>query len=229
MRVWDVPTRLFHWTLVTLILSAWVSYEYAEKLGDPTLKWHRWNGYAILVILIFRLFWGFVGSSTSRFSSFIRWPWAAVVYGVDVFRGRSRHFLGHNPLGTWMVLMLLAAVFMQAVLGLYTLEHNDITAGPLNRTISEDVSKLVGWLHVRGLNIIMVLVGLHILANSFYQIFKKDPLITAMVTGRKPAADYEDEAEVHIPANVTTRAVACLVAAMIVVFGGITLLGGRVI
>jgi cytochrome b len=229
VRVWDLPTRLFHWTFVTLILCAWVSSEFASKINDPTLKWHRWNGYAILVLVVFRLIWGFAGSSTSRFSSFMRWPRVALSYGLDVLRGRERPFLGHNPLGSWMVLMLLGAVAAQSVLGLYTLEHNDITAGPLNRTISEETSKVVGWLHVRGFNVILALAALHVLANSLYQIVKKDPLITAMVTGVKPARHYEDGPEAAIARNSGLRALACLVAAVTLVFGGILLLGGRII
>ena len=63
-----LPTRLFHWLLVALVLLAWASWRYSEALGDPTLKLHRWNGHAILVLIVFRLLWGLVGSSTSRFS-----------------------------------------------------------------------------------------------------------------------------------------------------------------
>jgi cytochrome b len=229
VRVWDIPTRLFHWTFVTLILSAWISSEFASKISDPTLKWHRWNGYAILVLVVFRLIWGFAGSSTSRFASFVRWPWTAAGYGLDLLRGRDRHFLGHNPLGSWMILMLLGAVAVQGILGLYTLEHNDITAGPLNRTISEDTSKIVGWLHVRGFKVILALAVLHVFANSLYQIVRKDPLITAMVTGVKPARPYEDTHEAAIHENAGLRAILCLVVAAIIVFGGILLLGGRII
>jgi cytochrome b len=229
VRVWDLPTRLFHWTFVTLIISAWVSSEFASKLNDPTLKWHRWNGYAILVLVVFRLIWGLVGSSTSRFASFVRWPWTAAAYGLDLLRGKHRPFLGHNPLGSWMILMLLATVAVQGILGLYTLEHNDITAGPLNRTISEDTSKIVGWLHVRGFRVILSLAVLHIFANSLYQLLKKDPLITAMITGLKPAALYEDTPEAAIHDKVGLRALLCLAVAIIMVFGSILLLGGRII
>ena len=75
VRVWDAPTRLFHWLLATLVLLAWVSWRYSEALGDPTLKLHRWNGHAVLVLIVFRLLWGLVGSSTSRFSAFHLSTW----------------------------------------------------------------------------------------------------------------------------------------------------------
>jgi cytochrome b len=126
VKAWDWPTRAFHWTLVFCIVSAWASFKLADRIGDPTLIWHRWNGYFILILLVFRLIWGFVGSSTSRFTAFVTWPWNALTYGLDMMRGKKRPFLGHNPLGTWMILALLAAVGIQGSLGLFSLEHNEL-------------------------------------------------------------------------------------------------------
>jgi cytochrome b len=229
VRAWDIPTRLFHWTLVLLIFCSWASFEFAEKLGDTSLKWHRWNGYAILVLVVFRLLWGFVGSSTSRFVNFVRWPWVAAGYGLDLLRGRDRHFLGHNPLGTYMVLALLALVAGQGILGLYTLEHNDLVAGPLKITASEEWVKRASYLHVRGFNVILAFAALHVLANVLYGVVKKDPLITAMITGKKPADDYEDEAEARLAGSAAVRALICLAVAAGIVFGGITALGGKIL
>ncbi|HRE21324.1 MAG TPA: cytochrome b/b6 domain-containing protein [Rhabdaerophilum sp.] len=228
VRVWDWPTRAFHWLLVATILCAWLSHRYGAKMGDPTLIWHRWNGYAILVLVVFRLFWGFVGSSTSRFSRFVHGPVFVLGYARDFISGNKRHFLGHNPLGTLMVLVLLATVLAQGVLGLFTLEHNEIVAGPLKRLLTDEMTEKVSKLHVRGLNYLIVLVAIHVLANAAYGFLAKDPLIKAMVTGRKPAADYEDEREARIPSNITLRAFLTLAAAIAVVFGGIMLAGGRI-
>ena len=228
VRVWDTPTRLFHWILVLLIASAWISFEYSEKFGDFTLRWHRWNGMAILVLIVWRLVWGFVGSSTARFANFVKWPWQAAGYGLDLLRGRDRHFLGHNPLGTYMILALLGLVALQATLGLFTLEHNDTVAGPLKRLVAdEERIKLISYLHRRGFNIILAFVGLHVLANLGYQLVKKDPLITGMITGRKPAGDYEDEAEARIGARPLLRAFLWLLVAVTIVFGTILGLGGK--
>jgi cytochrome b len=229
VRAWDLPTRLFHWALVLGIASAWVSFEFAGKLGDPTLRWHRWNGYFVLVILVFRLFWGLFGSSTARFSSFINWPWTALGYLRDTLAGRRRRFLGHNPAGTWMIIVLFLAVLTQAALGLFTLEHNELTAGPLQRLILDDeaATKLIQTLHGRGFYVILGLVGLHVAANVAYQTMAKDRLIAAMVTGRKPAADYEDHGEAT--GGSPLAALACLAAAIVVVFGGIVLAGGRIL
>ncbi len=229
VRAWDLPTRLFHWALVFCIISAWVSFEYAGKLGDPTLRWHRWNGYAILILLVFRILWGFVGGSTSRFAAFIRWPWVALGYLKDTLAGRHRAYLGHNPAGSWMIVALIVVVMGQGVLGLFTLEHNEVTAGPLQRLILDDevTTKLVQSLHGRGFYVIMGLAALHVLANVLYQHLAKDKLITAMVTGRKPMAAYEDQPEAS--GGHPVLALGCLMAAVVIVFGGITLMGGRIL
>lgn len=88
VATWDVPTRLFHWTLVVLIGLAWVS----RKYGDAGLVWHTWNGYAILVLVVWRVLWGFVGSSTARFGSFFYAPWTSARYALDFLRRRPRFF-----------------------------------------------------------------------------------------------------------------------------------------
>ncbi len=228
VAVWDWPTRAFHWLLVVCLISAWPSYQYAETFGDPTMKWHRYNGYAVLVLVVFRVLWGFLGSSTARWVAFVRWPWTAAGYALDLLRGRDRKFLGHNPLGTYMILGLLAAVSVQAALGLMVVEHNDTTWGPLYKLVGEAKQKDV--LRWHGLLLywaILPLVAAHIIANTLYGLLKRDPLIRAMVTGRKPAEDYEDQREAVIARDVTLRALGTLVLAIGIVAGGIMGLGGK--
>ncbi len=229
VRAWDFPTRAFHWSLVFCIVSAWFSFEFASKIGDPTLRWHRWNGYAIMVLLVFRIIWGFAGGSTSRFSAFLNWPWTALRYLQETVRGQHRPYLGHNPAGSWMIVLLVTTVLAQASLGLFTLEHNEVTAGPLQRLIIDDetTTKLVQKLHQIGFYVILGLVVLHITANTLYRLIAKDRLIEAMVTGRKAAAVYADQQEAH--GGSLLAAAISFVAAVVIVFGGITLLGGRII
>lgn len=228
MRAWDLPTRVFHWTLVSLIISAWASHEFSEVFGDNSLKWHRYNGYAILIAVVWRLLWGFVGSSTSRWSAFVRWPWSAANYGLDLLRGRDRHYLGHNPLGSYMILSLLGVVSLQAVLGLFTVEHNDVTWGPLYKLVSEDIYKKIGYYHVRIFKyVIMPLIVFHITANILYGMLKRDPLIRAMITGSKPSGEYEDQSEAKLVAQPLLRAVLCLCLSVTAVFGSIVGLGGK--
>jgi cytochrome b len=228
VRAWDLPTRVFHWSLVLAVISAYVSFRFSEKFGDNTLKWHRYNGYAVLILLVWRLLWGFVGSSTSRWSAFVRWPWTAARYAFDLLRGRDRHYLGHNPLGTWMILAVLGVVAAQATLGLFTVEHNDASWGPLYKRVSEAMQKDLSGLHIRVFYYVLLpLLAAHITANVLYGLVKKDPLIRAMVTGKKPAAPYEDQSEAAIVAHPVVLALVCLALAAAIVFGTIIALGGK--
>lgn len=228
VRAWDLPTRVFHWTLVALVLTSWSTFQFSELIGDHRLVLHKRTGYAVLILVVWRMLWGFAGSSTSRFSSFVRGPSTALAYAADLVRGRSRHYLGHNPLGALMVLALLALVGGQAAMGLFTVEHNDLTAGPLYRLVDEDMQKLASRWHRRAIYwFLLPAIGLHVAANVLYGLLKKDPLIAAMITGSKPVADYADAAEAVIVERPILRALLLLAAAAALVLGGITLLGGR--
>ena len=126
-----------------------------------------------------------------------------------------------------MIVALFGVVELQGIFGLFTLEHNDAVAGPLKRIASEETVKRMSFFHRRGFNVILAFVGLHVIANLVYQLFKRDPLITGMITGKKPAAHYEDEAEAEIVARPAWRAFVCLIVAAAIVFGGILALGGK--
>jgi cytochrome b len=223
MAVWDLPTRLFHWTLVALITLAWVTRKYSYDL-----YWHTLNGYAILVLIVWRMLWGFVGSSTSRFGSFLYRPAASLRYGVDFVLRRPRRFLGHSPLGSLGVLALLGLIGTQSVLGLFSYDdHSSFAGGPLVRLVSDNTWAWATKLHIRVFDGILVIIALHILAKFLYLVWKRDNLISAMVTGRKPAAAYEDAREAKLAGPV--RALGCLSAAVGIVLGGILLSGGRLI
>ena len=228
VAAWDLPTRLFHWALVLGVASAWVSYRFAEMLGDATLIWHRCNGLAILTLLIWRVLWGFAGSSTARLSSFVLSPALAWRYASELAKGRVGHYLGHNPLGTWMILAMLAALLIQATFGLFAVDDNDLTGGPLYRLVSEDANTWATRWHGRVFDFaILPLVAIHVAANALYGALKKEPLVTAMVTGQKPAIDYEDAAAAVIPDRPLMRAGLCLVAAAAIVLGTIFGFGGK--
>ena len=233
VRVWDLPTRLFHWLLATLILCAWTSFEFNETFGDPELVWHRYNGYAVLILVLWRLLWGVVGSPASRFANFLYWPWNALHYGVDLLRRRERHYLGHNPLGSYMILALLALVTTQGIFGLLATEHNSVTWGSLALMLSDETSlwfaKMHGWLFE---TVLLVFIALHIAANVLYRVVKKDQLIEAMVIGTKPAADYADQDVIAADAadarrSTLVRALVCLVLAIAIFAGAIIGLGGK--
>lgn len=229
VRAWDGPTRVFHWIFVVLVLSAWFAYRYGEAIWPgQALRWHSWNGYAILVLLVWRVLWGFAGSSTSRFSAFVRWPWTAAGYGLDVLRRRKVYYLGHNPLGTYMILALLAALAIQATLGLVSAEPDNFVSGPLSHIVSEPVSQtLTRWHRWWFYWIVLPLAAIHTTINIVYEFVLREPLIRAMVTGHKPREDYADAAEAAIVAHPFVRAFICLLAAGTMVFGTMIALGAK--
>ena len=223
VRAWDLPTRLFHWLLVTLIVLAYVS----RRWGDAGLVWHKWNGYAILVLIVWRVFWGFTGSSTARFRSFFYWPWTAASYGIDFALKRPRHFLGHNPLGGSVVFLMLGLVGLQALLGLFSYDdHDSLAGGPLVSKVSDATWAAATKWHLWLFDVILAVVALHIAANLLYIVWKGENLVKPMITGTKPVADFEDQPEAEIA--TIGRALVCLIASMLLVFGGIVTLGGKV-
>ncbi|QIB35405.1 cytochrome b/b6 domain-containing protein [Ancylobacter pratisalsi] len=217
---WDLPTRLAKWLLAALVGLAFAS----KYFGDVGMVWHQWNGLAILVVLVFRLLWGIVGGSTARFSRFVRGPLAALRYGMDLLRGRPGHYLGHNPLGGWMVVALLLIVGAQALTGLFTTD-DIIVYGPMTAVASDETIARASALHQQIYPILLALIGLHVAANLAYSVLGRDNLIRAMIVGRKPAERYADPAPAT-PGSVVA-ALLCLALAIAVVFGGIAMAGGN--
>lgn len=222
VKVWDVPTRVFHWSLVILIALAYVT-----RKVNPDLVWHMRIGYTILILITFRILWGFVGSSTSRFAAFAYAPWTAIQYGIDFVLRRPRQFLGHNPLGGMVVFLLLGLVAAQGLLGLFSYDdHTDLHGGPLASKIAEEaVAAATRW-HVWLFDILLIVIALHVLASFAYAIWKREDLVRPMVTGRKRSASFEDQAEARIASPLL--ALLCLLLAAAIVLGGITLAGGKI-
>jgi cytochrome b len=221
---WDGPTRVFKWLLVLLVVDGWLSNKYGA--GYP--PWHKWNGYTVLVLIVFRLLWGFVGGTTARFSAFVAGPGAVIAYFRAQIVGRPLKYLGHNPVGGWMILALLAVVAAQCLTGLFSADQDRLVIeGPLAATVADATVDFAARWHARIFTAIEILAVLHIAANVFYSFVKRDPLISAMVTGGKPSEDFADMPRA-IPGS-WTRAALCLVAAIVLVFGAIALAGGRVL
>ena len=222
---WDLPTRLFKWSLVFLVLFSWASMQ----AGDQWITWHVRSGYAILVLLVFRLLWGAVGSSTARFSAWVTWPWTALSYAVALLTGRGRPYLGHNPLGGWMIIVLLVLVAAQAITGLFTVDNNGMYGGPFANLDFGDptpVQRLFSRWHHWAFNLLLGFIAVHIAVNLFYQFVKSDPVVGAMITGRKPVEPFADQAEMRPARFEGLRALGCLAAAVLVVLGGVKLAGG---
>lgn len=170
--VWDLPVRLVHWLLAGLIAFSWWS------VHNQHTSWHVWSGCAILTLLIFRLLWGVVGSSTARFSNFVRGPRSVMNYLRGGWSG-----IGHNPLGALSVVALLSALTVQVGLGLVAQDPDGIYTGPLYKLVSSDTSDEARDLHQLWFNVILGLVALHIAAIFYYRL-RGRRLTWRMITGR---------------------------------------------
>lgn len=178
IKVWDGPTRLFHWSLVALIIGAWVTAE------NGWIDWHFRCGYTILALLLFRLAWGVVGSDTARFSRFVKSPFAALAHLSHLTKREPDTEIGHNAAGGLMVLGMLALLLLQVGLGLFSTD-GIFTDGPLAYLVGADMSETItGW-HVLNFNVILAAIGLHILAILTYAVLKRHDLVRPMVTGMK--------------------------------------------
>jgi len=178
--VWDYPIRVFHWVLVVLVTVSFTT----GAIGGNAMVYHERSGFAILVLLVFRIIWGFVGSRKSRFSDFVKGPAAVWRYATALFRGNSERFLGHNPMGGWSVLALLLVLLVQVVTGLFA--NDDIfTEGPLYLWVSKPVSDWLTRVHRINRFLIVALVATHVSAVLFYLWGKGENLIKPMITGTK--------------------------------------------
>lgn len=179
IRVWDLPTRLFHWALAVCVIGLVIT----ANVGGSWMTWHGRLGYAVLSLLLFRIVWGFVGGHWSRFSSFLYGPSAVLAY----LRGKARpeDRVGHNPLGMLSVFALLTVLLLQVSTGLVADDEIAFT-GPLVSLVSGNtVSQATRYHKSIGKLLLIVLVTLHVLAILYYRWFKKDNLVRPMVLGDK--------------------------------------------
>lgn len=179
VAVWDLPVRVVHWWIVALLVGLIVT----GRLGGDWLLWHMRFGQAMLALVVFRVIWGFVGSRNARFSSFLYAPSQVVRYARSLFRAHELHAT-HNPLGGWMVVLLLVALLAQALMGLFT--SNDILwGGPFSERVTKATSDAVSAVHRRFWRVIVALSLLHIGAVLAHSALLKDNLIIPMLTGHK--------------------------------------------
>ncbi|WP_439112192.1 cytochrome b/b6 domain-containing protein [Hydrogenophaga sp.] len=179
IRVWDLPTRLFHWALACCVVGLLIT----GNVGGNWMNWHLRLGYAVLTLLLFRLVWGLIGGHWSRFSSFLYTPSTALNY----LKGQARpeHTTGHNPLGALSVFALLAVLLAQVGSGLIS-DDEIAFFGPLVAFVSgETVSQATRYHKSIGKFIVLGLVLLHIAAILFHKLVKKEILVLPMVLGDK--------------------------------------------
>lgn len=206
IRVWDLPTRLFHWSLAVLTVFSVVT----AKVGGNALAWHFWSGYAVLALVLFRLLWGVAGDRYARFANFVRGPQTVMAY----LRGELEGGAGHNPVGALSVLALLATLMLQAVTGLFA---NDaiFSEGPLAKMVSGAASDRMTWVHKWNELVLYGLVGLHLVAVAYYALLKRRPMIRPIITGMRPALGAEparDDAQMRVRAAILLSIAAALVS-----------------
>ena len=177
-RVWDLPTRLFHWTLAAAVVALVIT----AKIGGEALVWHMRLGLLVLGLLVFRLLWGFIGGHWSRFATFIYSPGTVLRYLRGQGRAEEHLDVGHNPLGSFSVFAMLAFLAVQVGTGLVA-DDEIATVGPLNKLVSTDTGLLAtSWHKSWGQWVILLLVVLHLVAIITYQRRKKD-LLRPMLVG----------------------------------------------
>lgn len=190
VRVWDAPVRLFHWAIVVLIVTSWISAD------QGYMRVHLWSGSTMLALLLFRIVWGIFGSTTARFSDFVRSPRTAFRYLRSLGRGEKPLHAGHNPAGGWMVVAFFAILAAQVTTGLFANDGLKFM-GPLALLVpaetSDRITSFHGWLFYG----LLALIWLHLVAVFFYLFVKRENLITPMFTGEK--------ARQHVPDGDTPK------------------------
>jgi|JRYD01.1.fsa_nt_gb cytochrome b len=176
--VWDVPVRVIHWLIVIAVGVSWWSAE--ERVMDV----HRYSGYALAGLIIFRIYWGFAGSSTARFAQFVKGPRAIAAYLREKPAVAAP---GHNPVGALSVMALLVLLLIQVTLGLFVTDTDGLESGPLSYLVSFDTSRTLADAHEMVFNLLLGFIVLHVAAVLFYLFVRRTNLIGAMFTGRRPA------------------------------------------
>ena len=225
VQVWDIWVRLFHWLLVIFILLSYLTGEIGgfdftmpgTERFISNINLHMWSGMAIFGLLIFRIIWGFAGSSTAKFINFIRSPKVIVEYVTSVLKGPVAFFAGHNPAGGAVVIIILLALTIQAGTGLFSQDEGFfVTKGPLAFVVGDDTSKEITGFHKQWWEyVVIVLVVIHIAANLFYWLIKKQDLIVAMFTGKRRLPESEMPPVISFAATWLGAAIAVFAAIVI--------------
>jgi cytochrome b len=179
--VWDVPTRLTHWLFVGCVAVSWWTAE--QRLMD----WHRYSGYTMLGLLVFRIYWGLAGSSTARFARFLGSPHAVLDY-LRLPPERRVQVIGHTPLGGWSVIALLLTMIVQVSLGLFATDIDGLESGPLSHLVSFDTGRTLAAAHELSFKVLITLGAVHVAAILFYLFYDRNDLTSPMLSGRRRVA-----------------------------------------
>jgi cytochrome b len=210
VRVWDLPTRLFHWLLATCVVASILS----ARIGGNAMAWHFRLGYAVFTLLAFRIAWGLVGGHWSRFANFVYAPATVLRYLRGGSHAHEHVDVGHNPLGAFSVFALLAVLAAQVGTGLFA-DDEIASTGPLIKVVSSATSlALTKWHKSFGQWLIIGLAVLHVTAIVFYLVGKKHNLVRPMISGDKLLA-------AHVPAAVDDGRSRLLALVLVAVCAGL--------
>ena len=178
VKLWDGPVRLVHWLLVVLIAFAWWAVE-------DHMNWHRWSGYAVTGLVLFRIWWGFAGGGAARFSSFVKGPGATLAYMRTLGRRDLAVTPGHNPVGALSIIAILVTLAAVIATGLFAVDIDAFEAGPLSDRVSFDSGREIAEWHELSFRVLQGLVVLHVVAIVYYAVWKRTNLLGPMITGKR--------------------------------------------
>jgi cytochrome b len=223
IRVWDLPTRVFHWLLFLGVLVALITGDEGE---EGVLSIHQLFGFLVMALLVFRLGWGLVGTRHVRFASFVRGPTTVVTYVRALLRLSPPASLGHNPLGAWMIVVILLDLMVVVGTGLFAGgggEHGEageaIEGGPLAHLVSPGTADLLSGVHEVFANLLIALIVVHVLGVLVDWLLTGDNLVRAMITGEKRLKPGFDAAQairssrlyVAIPLALAAIGITCYI------------------
>ncbi|TBR10497.1 MAG: cytochrome B [Lysobacter sp.] len=186
--VWDAFIRIFHWALVLLFVLSYLT-------GESNREVHEWSGYGIAALLVARIAWGFMGRGHARFASFVRGPGRVTRYVRDMLGGARERFVGHNPLGGWGVLAMLAGLVAAVVTGMVMLAA-DYHEGPLAAfAASLPPEETAKWIHETAVNVMLVLIAVHLAGVAVHWLKFRENIVRSMFTGRKPVSPAAVDAD----------------------------------
>jgi cytochrome b len=209
--VWDWTVRLFHWSIVLLVVLSWWTAE------QGMMDWHRRSGIVLLGLLVYRLVWGLIGPSTARFSVMWAGPIAALTYLRTLRSGTHQKAFGHNPAGALSIIAMLFSLSVQIFTGLFSVDTDGLQSGPLARFVSFETGRQFAEIHDASFKILLALIALHLSAILAYQFLLKERLVSTMVTGRSPRSDFDAGNLPRIRAGWKRIVATGLVAAVAVV------------
>ncbi len=210
VRTWDVPVRAIHAALVFFVSLSWLSAE----AGFQNI--HVLSGYSVLILALVRLYWGFVGSTAARFGSFVRGPGVVLSYARQVLKRPGIISAGHNPMGAVSVVVMLGLLLVQPTLGLFAKDINGLHSGPFSHLVSFRTGRLFAELHHLAFELLLIFIALHIVAVVFYVVYKRDRIISAMISGYKDLPPEFDKGVSFVPLR---RAVIALgITAALILF-----------